>query len=121
MIHNAWSYASGDSNALRKRADELEKITQPSIEAYKSVSNLSESEIKMMMDQEEWITADEAYSYGFATEIVEEVAKQSVHDTMMSKVVYRCKSLEKENQELKQKINKEKPDAWTSFFNGGIK
>lgn len=69
MIHNAWTYAAGDSKALRKQADDLEKITQASVEAYKAHSSLSEEEIKALMDNETWILPSEALEYGFATKI----------------------------------------------------
>ena len=69
MIHNAWTYAMGNSAELRKQADDLEKITQASVEAYKSHSSLSEKEIKKLMDSESWILPEEALSYGFATTI----------------------------------------------------
>lgn len=100
MIHNAWTYASGNAEDLRKAADDLEKITKPSIEIYKSVSSLDEKEIKKMMDEETWITADEALSYGFATAISEDSPKQSVRDEMFARIVLKNKKLEKE---LKQK------------------
>ena len=44
MIHNAWTYAVGNSDELRKQADDLEKITQASVEAYKSHSSLTEED-----------------------------------------------------------------------------
>lgn len=69
MIHNAWTYAVGNSEELRKQADDLEKITQASVEAYKSHSSLSEKEIKKLMDEETWILPTEALEYGFATKI----------------------------------------------------
>lgn len=69
MIHNAWTYAMGNSEELRKQADDLEKITQASVEAYKSHSSLSEKEIKKLMDNETWILPTEALEYGFATTI----------------------------------------------------
>lgn len=69
MIHNAWTYASGNSEELRKQADDLEKINQASIEAYKAHSSLNEEEIKTLMDAETWILPDEALSYGFATSV----------------------------------------------------
>lgn len=67
MIHNAWTFAEGNAAALRKQADDLEKITQASVEAYKAHSSLEEDKIKALMDAETWITPDEAISYGFAT------------------------------------------------------
>ena len=118
MIHNAWSYASGDANALRKQADDLEKITKPSIEIYKSVSNLDEETIKTMMDEETWITAEEAFEYGFATSIVEDEANQSLSNEMLSKLVHRTKELEKQLnilQPTNSKDNfKENKNGW--FF-----
>ena len=69
MIHNAWTIAEGDSKALRKQADDLEKITQASVEAYKSRSTLDEKQIRKMMDAETWLMPDEAIEYGFATAI----------------------------------------------------
>lgn len=69
MIHNAWTFASGNAAELRKQADDLEKITQASVEAYKAHSSLSEEEIKSLMDNETWILPEEALLYGFATKI----------------------------------------------------
>lgn len=106
FIHNAWTYASGDANELRKQADELETITKPSIEIYKVSSNLEEEEIKLMMDEETWITAEEAYSYGFATQIVEDNPEQSLKDDMLSKLVHQNKKLLKELKETKQEPQK---------------
>lgn len=102
MIHNAWTWASGDAGALRKAADDIEKITQPSVEIYTSVSNLDADEIKAMMDAETWIDADEALDYGFATEISEEAAKQSVKDGILAKTVFKNKQLEKRIKELEK-------------------
>lgn len=69
MIHNAWSLAVGNAEQLRKQADDLEKITQASVTAYKAHSKLSEEEIKELMDNETWILPEEALEYGFATKI----------------------------------------------------
>ena len=57
MIHNAWTEARGDSNTMKKVAEDLEKITQPSLNIYVSKTGLSEEKVKEMMDREEWITA----------------------------------------------------------------
>lgn len=111
LIHNAWTYSRGDANKLRKDANDLEKITQPSIEIYKSVSNLSEEQIKEMMDDETWISAEEAYQYGFATSIVEAEAQQSMRDDMMARLVMKNKSLEKQ---LKEKEETPTQKGW--FF-----
>lgn len=70
MIHNCMSYLGyANSNEMRKAAEDNDKINQSSIEAYKKVSNLSEDEIKEMMDDATWLTAMECLEYGFATDI----------------------------------------------------
>ena len=72
MIHNAWSYGSGNANDFRKKAEDLDKITQASINAYMSRVQITEDELKEKMDKESWLTAEEALADGFATRIMEE-------------------------------------------------
>ena len=72
MIHNAWAYAEGDANELRKQADNLEKITEPSIKAYMSILNISEQDLRDLMDNETWISPDDALEMGFATQVLKE-------------------------------------------------
>lgn len=69
MIHNAWTYASGNAAELRKQAEDLDKITQASVNAYMAHSTISEEEIKELMDNETWILPDEALSYGLASSV----------------------------------------------------
>lgn len=94
MIHNCMSYVGyANSNELRKAADDNDKINQSSIEAYKKISNLSEEQIKDMMNQETWLTAQECLEYGFATDIAQDeedrTAQQSafalVRDAVMNR------------------------------------
>lgn len=90
MIHNAWTYASGDSNDLKEQAENLEKITQASINAYMNVTNVSEEDLKEMMNKDTWINGDEALEMGFTTKILEaedkQVASQSVRKTIMQMI-----------------------------------
>jgi ATP-dependent Clp protease protease subunit len=74
MIHNAWMLATGDQNDLRKNADDLEIINAATIQAYLNHVNISEDELKEMMDAETWISAADALDMGFATEVVNPAA-----------------------------------------------
>lgn len=69
MIHNAWTRVSGNANELRKQADDLDTITQASINAYMEKVNISEEELKELLDEEKWILPQEALEKGFATMI----------------------------------------------------
>lgn len=69
MIHPAWTDCRGNAAELRKMADDLDKITQLSVKAYKSRANLTEEEIVKLMNAETWIMPEEALEHGFATSI----------------------------------------------------
>lgn len=69
MIHNAWMFASGDANTLRKQADDLEIINSASKKAYLSRVSIDDDELTRLMDAETWITPEQALSMGFATSI----------------------------------------------------
>lgn len=99
LIHNAWTQAEGDSNALKKAAEDLEKITQPSIDIYCSKTRLSESKIKELMDEETWITSKEAYELGFSTVIKRNEAMQSLESGYMLKLIEKIRDL---SQKIKQ-------------------
>src|SRR5690606_24149940 len=70
MIHNAWILTWGDMNQLRKDADDLETINAAAIQAYMNHINISEEELKAMLDAETWISAADALEMGFATAVV---------------------------------------------------
>lgn len=72
MIHNAWTFVQGNADELRKQADDLDKITSASINAYMEHVNISEKKLKKLMDNETWLTYDEALEMGFATAIEKE-------------------------------------------------
>lgn len=72
MIHPAWMYTAGNADQLRKDADDLDKITQASINAYMQNINISEDELQELLDNETWILPSEALEMGFATSIVGE-------------------------------------------------
>lgn len=65
MIHNPWSFVIGDSAAMRKEADILDKITSTAVGIYARNSSLDETEVRAAMDAETWYTAEEAKAAGF--------------------------------------------------------
>jgi len=109
MIHNAWTVAMGNAAELRKTADDIETITQASVEAYKKVATISEDEIKALMDAETWILPKDAVDYGFATEIDDEdedddEPKQSAFGVIMQKLTAPAAVLEA--QEIRIDVDK---------------
>ncbi|PHC09310.1 Clp protease ClpP [Bacillus toyonensis] len=72
MVHNAWTYASGNADQLRKAADDIERINQSMVQHYltRAGDKLDEDILKQLLDAETWLSADEAMEYGLCDEII---------------------------------------------------
>ncbi|MEM5014105.1 head maturation protease, ClpP-related [Niallia taxi] len=72
MIHNAWTYASGNAEQLRKAADDIERINQSMIQFYldRAGDKLDAETLKKLLDAETWLSAEEALQYGLCDEII---------------------------------------------------
>lgn len=77
MIHNAWTCADGNASELRKAADDLEKISEASANAYRAGVKIDDDTLQRLLDEETWLTSQESLDMGFATEIADET-KNSV-------------------------------------------
>lgn len=86
LIHNAWSSYTGNADALRKAADDLEIISNAAKQAYLSCVNIGEEELNALLADESWILPADAISMGFATAIstaaAEETPSQSCRNTV---------------------------------------
>jgi ATP-dependent Clp protease protease subunit len=111
MIHNAWSFAEGNAKELKKIAEDLDKITQASVSAYKAHSNLTEEEIVEMMDNETWILPEEAVEYGFATAIEKTKQKNASQNARLSlfNIVKMAQQAEDEDEEEETDEDEETP------------
>jgi len=70
MIHNPWTYASGDAEDLRKVAAALDQALEVIIAAYKAKApNIDEVELRRLVNAETWLTAREAVALGLADEV----------------------------------------------------
>lgn len=74
MVHNPWTMAVGNASELRKQADDLDKIGQSMQESYlsKTSGKLDQETLQKLLDDETWLSADDAVTYGFADEVLEE-------------------------------------------------
>lgn len=71
MLHNAAMRATGDANAHRKAAEDLDVITELSKTAYlnHATDALTREKLDEVMDAETWVTPEQALEWGLATEI----------------------------------------------------
>ncbi len=83
MIHNAWCYASGNADDLRKAADDLEIISATAAETYRAKISISDEELDKLLKNETWIKPADALEWGFATEVRQaEKANKAVASAM---------------------------------------
>ena len=66
MIHNPWSFAMGDAKEMRKTARTLEEIGEGIITAYQRRTGKSRDQLKRMLENETWMSAQTAVDEGFA-------------------------------------------------------
>lgn len=72
MIHNAWTFAVGNASDLRKQAEDLEKINSVVINSYLDKNpEIDEDKLRSLMDEETWLTAQEAKDLGLVDVIAE--------------------------------------------------
>ncbi|MEN9317360.1 MAG: hypothetical protein RIS35_3753 [Pseudomonadota bacterium] len=80
MIHNPWTVAAGNADALRETADTLDKFGASLRATYATRTGMSEDELDPLLAKDTWLTADEALEKGFATEVVDDVLIQASFD-----------------------------------------
>ena len=84
MIHNPSTIAMGDSEEMRKQADVLEKYKNSIMETYLQKVNIDKEKLSELMDNESWLSAEEALEYGFIDEIIENTDIQVVENKVIS-------------------------------------
>lgn len=70
MIHNVSMGSQGDYHEMDKASEILQKANQSLANAYVAKTGKSKDEILALMDEETWLTAEEAVGYGFADSIM---------------------------------------------------
>jgi ATP-dependent Clp protease, protease subunit len=67
MIHEASTIVWGSKTLMRKEADMLEKLEDGIIDIYMTRATIEREEIRNMVNEETWFSANEAVEMGFAT------------------------------------------------------
>ncbi len=70
MVHKPWDSSIGNSDDLRRDAEQLDRIEAQLVGIYAKRTGLPEGELKAMLAAETWMTPDEALAKGFVTSIV---------------------------------------------------
>lgn len=65
MIHEPWTFAGGDAEAMQKSADLLNITAEQIVSMYARKTGLTSDELRAKMHVETWMTAQEALDEGF--------------------------------------------------------
>jgi ATP-dependent Clp endopeptidase proteolytic subunit ClpP len=97
MIHNAWGGTMGNSKDMRKSADTLDKISNELTEIYVKKTGLAYNRVTEMMDEETWLSAEEAYELGFVDTVSDAIKVAAKYDVSKFKNIT--------NEEIQNKFN----------------
>lgn len=74
MIHNPWTVTYGGAEDLRKTADMMDKARDGILAAYRrKAPSIEDADLLRMLDEETWLTAEEAVALGLADVVGETV------------------------------------------------
>jgi len=111
LIHGAWTMAVGGSEDLRKTADELEVLDASLVKAYQRKTGRTEEEIKALMEEDAYISAERALEFGLVDEIRKPKEMAKAKEMPLAQAVNTTKEdfmSDKERAQLEQDIAKTK-------------
>lgn len=85
MIHNPLTWTQGNANELRETAELLDKVRDTLVATYRNKTGLDDATIIKLLDEETYLTAQEALEYGFIDVIENEtqIAASLTRDKMI--------------------------------------
>ena len=78
MIHNPITFAYGNNQEMQKTVQMLDKVKNSIIETYLNKTKTDKETLSELMDNETWMSAEEAKEYGFIDEILDENVEKEV-------------------------------------------
>ena len=110
MIHKPWCACGGNANNFREMANTLDKVEQGILNVYKDnlASEMLYDEIVEMVNNETWLTGEEASKYFANVEIVEPLQLVACTSDLYSKYINTPKNISNdlkiENKALEDKV-----------------
>ena len=92
MVHMPFTIAQGNADEMRKTADALEKTGNNIVDIYSSRTGISSDEIRNIMNDETWLSAEEAVEQGWATKLDK---KEAVMNSVPKEILGRFSNVPK--------------------------
>lgn len=109
MVHRASTYAYGNADSLEKQAKMLRDVDDALIQTYRNRFNGEFHELEALLDNETYMTAETAKSYGFIDEISDAIeSADSEEDVVQELEETEEDQVAIENEANKRIVNAEK-------------
>lgn len=103
MIHNCWTWVTGNAKDLRKTAEDMDKIAVAYKEAYLSKIKITEEKLEQLLEDETYLTADECLEMGFADEIIELKGNTSINQYASLSILKLVNKVKEKEQKYENK------------------
>jgi len=104
MIHNVSSVARGDYRDLQREAEIIKNYNTSIANAYRLKTNMSQSELLKLMNNETWLNAQQAKEKGFADEVMFDLGNQLIASYGQSQMIPQ-EVIEKIRNSVKNPLN----------------
>lgn len=132
MIHDPSGFVIGTAKDMQKMADAVNRMKIGMVAAYHNKTGVEKDKISVMMEDETWMTAQEAVEMGFADKMLEPVNAQANLEALAQ---YQYKNVpkqfltagesgkktEKEQIMTLSELKAESPDLYNAVFEEGKK
>lgn len=92
MVHMPWTLSQGNAEEMRKTADTLEKTGESIVDIYSERTGIPSVDIRNIMNDETWLSAEEAVEQGWATKLDQ---KEAVMNSVPKEILGRFSNVPK--------------------------
>ncbi|MGX6466434.1 head maturation protease, ClpP-related [Leuconostoc falkenbergense] len=92
MVHMPWTLSQGNAEEMRKTADTLEKTGDSIVDIYSERTGIPSDDIRNIMNDETWLSAEEAVEQGWATKLDQ---KEAVMNSVPKEILGRFSNVPK--------------------------
>lgn len=111
MIHNPWTFTMGDADGLRKEAANLDAMKAAIVSFYRGKFDRTDEEIRAMMDDETWISGENARDFGLTVTLIEADQFRAAAKVSLDQVKKRFNaSVKLRNDKMENDIEKKKEE-----------
>ena len=112
-LHEIMTQGYGYAEDLRKMADEAEKLTEIGIAAFTERTQMDEKEVKKLMQEETWLTPEQALEKGIATALISSAQTVGPAQSVRAQIMQRLFCIEPSAKKQEPSVAETDPKSAT--------